>query len=878
MEQYLAIKAAHPDHLLFYRMGDFYELFFADAEAASTTLGIALTKRGKHLGDDIPMCGVPARAADDYLNKLVAAGHRVAVCDQAENPAESKKRGNKSVVAREVVRLVTPGTITEDSLLDARSSSFLAGLARVREGRGHSYGLAWIDISTGEFHVTSVDLLGLSDELARISPRELIVAEPLLADRQLQSVWRDVGAEVTPLPQPMFDSSTAEDRLAVAFDVASIDSFGNFDRAEIAAAAAVLAYVERTQIKSRPALSPPSREDLSGVMQIDAATRTNLELTVSLRGGRTGSLLAAVDRTISGAGSRLLAERIASPVTNTATIDARLDSVSFLLDRPDLRRGVRSRLSAAPDIARALARIALNRGGPRDLAAVRDGLVASKELGGLLVAGDPLPPELAEAATALAGVPSELQRRLEATLSDDLPLLARDGGFVRPAAIAELDDARALSSDGRRVIIGLQERYADESGIKNLKVKFNNVLGYFVEVASGVGDKMLAEPYSTRFIHRQTMAGALRFTTTELAEIAANIAGAGERALAIELAVFDSLRTALLEEAGTIRAAATALAQVDVSAGLAELAENERYTRPIVDRSHDLAIKGGRHPVVELVLNQAGASFVANDCALTVEEGPSGRIWLVTGPNMAGKSTFLRQNALIVVLAQAGSFVPADAARIGIVDRLFSRVGAADDLARGRSTFMVEMVETAAILNQAGERALVILDEIGRGTATFDGLSIAWATVEHLHDVNRCRALFATHFHELTALSQRLPSLHNATVEVKEWGGEVAFLHRIVPGAADRSYGIQVARLAGLPKAVVARARRVLEQLEESDRANAAVRLIDDLPLFNALDVDQDPGDIDALRSTITELELDEVTPREALAILYRLRVVAEEG
>lgn len=878
MEQYLAIKAAHPDHLLFYRMGDFYELFFADAEAASTTLGIALTKRGKHLGDDIPMCGVPARAADDYLNKLVAAGHRVAVCDQAENPAESKKRGNKSVVAREVVRLVTPGTITEDSLLDARSSSFLAGLARVREGRGHSYGLAWIDISTGEFHVTSVDLLGLSDELARISPRELIVAEPLLADRQLQSVWRDVGAEVTPLPQPMFDSSTAEDRLAVAFDVASIDSFGNFDRAEIAAAAAVLAYVERTQIKSRPALSPPSREDLSGVMQIDAATRTNLELTVSLRGGRTGSLLAAVDRTISGAGSRLLAERIASPVTNTATIDARLDSVSFLLDRPDLRRGVRSRLSAAPDIARALARIALNRGGPRDLAAVRDGLVASKELGGLLVAGDPLPPELAEAATALAGVPSELQRRLEATLSDDLPLLARDGGFVRPAAIAELDDARALSSDGRRVIIGLQERYADESGIKNLKVKFNNVLGYFVEVASGVGDKMLAEPYSTRFIHRQTMAGALRFTTTELAEIAANIAGAGERALAIELAVFDSLRTALLEEAGTIRAAATALAQVDVSAGLAELAENERYTRPIVDRSHDLAIKGGRHPVVELVLNQAGASFVANDCALTVEEGPSGRIWLVTGPNMAGKSTFLRQNALIVVLAQAGSFVPADAARIGIVDRLFSRVGAADDLARGRSTFMVEMVETAAILNQAGERALVILDEIGRGTATFDGLSIAWATVEHLHDVNRCRALFATHFHELTALSQRLPSLHNATVEVKEWGGEVAFLHRIVPGAADRSYGIQVARLAGLPKAVVARARRVLEQLEESDRANATVRLIDDLPLFNALDVDQDPGDIDALRSTITELELDEVTPREALAILYRLRVVAEEG
>ncbi|MHA1559123.1 MAG: DNA mismatch repair protein MutS [Alphaproteobacteria bacterium] len=878
MEQYLAIKADHPDHLLFYRMGDFYELFFADAEAASATLGIALTKRGKHLGEDIPMCGVPARTADDYLNKLIAAGHRVAVCDQTEDPAESKKRGNKSVVAREVVRLVTPGTITEDSLLDARSSSFLAGLARVREGKGHSYGLAWIDISTGEFHVTSVDLAGLPGELARIEPRELIVAEPLLADRQLQGVWRDVGAEVTPLPRPMFDSATAEDRLAVAFDVASIDSFGNFNRAEVAAAAAVLAYVERTQIKSRPSLAPPSRENLGGVMQIDAATRTNLELTVTLRGDRAGSLLAAVDRTISGAGSRLLAERIGSPVTDTSIIEARLDAVSFLLDRLDLRRGVRHGLSTAPDIARALARIAVDRGGPRDLAAIRDGLAASRELAGLLAAGDPPPPELAEATAALAGVPSELQRRLEETLSDDLPLLARDGGFVRPEVRAELDEVRALSGDGRRVIAGLQERYADESGIKNLKVKFNNVLGYFVEVASGIGDKMLAEPLSTRFIHRQTMAGALRFTTTELAEIASKIAGAGERAMAIELEVFDSLRGALLDEAGAIRDAANALARIDVSAGLAELAEIERYTRPIVDRSYDLAIKGGRHPVVEQALSHAGASFVANDCALTVEEGPSGRIWLVTGPNMAGKSTFLRQNALLAVLAQAGSFVPADAARIGVVDRLFSRVGAADDLARGRSTFMVEMVETAAILNQAGERSLVILDEIGRGTATFDGLSIAWATVEHLHDVNRCRALFATHFHELTALSQRLTGLHNATVEVKEWAGEVAFLHRIVPGAADRSYGIQVARLAGLPKAVVVRARRVLEQLEKSDRANAAVRLVDDLPLFNALDGDHGPADTDALRARITELELDEMTPREALEILYRLRVIAEEG
>ena len=876
MEQYLGIKAAHPDHLLFYRMGDFYELFFADAEAASATLGIALTKRGKHLGEDIPMCGVPARTADDYLNKLIAAGHRVAVCDQTEDSAESKKRGGKSVVAREVVRLVTPGTITEESLLDARSSSYLAALARVREPNGQDYGLSWIDISTGEFRVTSVDLDGLPSELARIEPRELIVSEPLLADPDLRGIWPDTGTEVTPLPQPMFDSGTATARLTAAFDVSSLDGFGSFSRPEVAAAAAVLAYVERTQIKSRPALAPPSQENSRDVMQIDAATRANLELTVTMRGDRDGSLVSAVDRTISAAGSRLLAERISSPATDIATINARLDSVAFVLERPELKRGIRSLLSEAPDIARALGRISVNRGGPRDLAAIRDGLVVARSLADLLGTSDAPLPELAEAAAAIAVVPRAIAQRLQATLADDLPLLARDGGFVRPAAYAELDETKVLSSEGRMMIAGLQERYGAEAGIKNLKVKFNNVLGYFVEVAAGMGDKMLAEPLSTKFIHRQTMAGTLRFTTTELADIASKIAGAGERALAIELAIFESLRDTVLAEAVAIRAVANALALVDVSAGLAELAENERYTRPIVDCSCDLVIAGGRHPVVEQVLSQAGASFVSNDCTFTTREGVPGQIWLVTGPNMAGKSTFLRQNALFAVLAQAGSFVPADTARIGVVDRLFSRVGAADDLARGRSTFMVEMVETAAILNQAGERSLVILDEIGRGTATFDGLSIAWATVEHLHDVNRCRALFATHFHELTALSQRLAGVHNATVEVKEWNGEVAFLHRIIPGAADRSYGIQVARLAGLPRAVVSRARRVLEQLQESDRANAAARLIDDLPLFSAIDDDQPDSDADAVRVMLSELDLDEITPRKALEALYSLRRAAE--
>jgi DNA mismatch repair protein MutS len=874
MEQYLAIKADYPDCLLFYRMGDFYELFFGDAEAASKTLGIALTKRGKHLGDDIPMCGVPVRNAEEYLQKLIAGGHRVAVCDQTEEPAEAKKRGAKAVVQREVIRLVTPGTLTEEALLDARSSNYLAALARDRGARGNSYGIAWIDISTGDFRVASSDEAGLSAELARIAPRELIVAEPVFADGALAPLWRDAELEVTPLPTPVFDSATAARRLAESFGVASIDAFGEFSRAETSAAAAILAYVERTQIKARPALEAPRRDAAGGVMQIDRATRANLELTVTLGGERRGSLLATIDRTLTGAGSRLLAARITSPVTDPEIVNARLDAIAYVHERPKLRGALRKALAATPDIARALSRLSLDRGGPRDLAALRDGLGAAGELGSLLsVEPDERPAELATAQAALRDLPTEIAETLTATLADELPPMKRDGGFVRPGADGDLDETRALSRESRSVIAELQTRYADETGTRNLKIKHNNVLGYFIEAAAAQGEKLLAPPFSAQFIHRQTMAGALRFTTTELVELATKIAGAADRALAIELGQFERMRSLVLDNAAAIREAAAALAVIDVDAALAELAVAEDHCRPVVDGSTDFVVTEGRHPVVERAVRHNGASFVANDCDLS--GGETGRIWLVTGPNMAGKSTFLRQNAIIAILAQAGSYVPAVSARIGIVDRLFSRVGAADDLARGRSTFMVEMVEAAAILNQAGERSLVILDEIGRGTATFDGLSIAWATVEHLHDFNRSRALFATHFHELTALSQRLPQLHNATVEVKEWQGEVAFLHRIAAGTADRSYGVQVARLAGLPKAVLERARQVLEQLEASDRADAAARLIDDLPLFSAAVAEGGSDNPDALRQALAALELDEMTPRQALEALYHLREIA---
>ncbi|MCP4384638.1 MAG: DNA mismatch repair protein MutS [Hyphomicrobiales bacterium] len=876
MAQYLEIKGANPDCLLFYRMGDFYEMFFDDAEVASRALGITLTKRGKHSGADIPMCGVPVHAADQYLQKLIALGHRVAVCEQTEDPAEARKRGGKAVVQRDVVRLVTPGTLTEDALLSPGRNNYLAAVSRQRGGAADGddvFGLAWIDISTGEFRLATGTSTTLAADLARIEPQEILVAEPVFTDPALGGFWRGLPMAVTPIAAALFDGATAAGRLADYFEVSSLDGFGDFTRAELTAGAAVLAYVAKTQIGERPPLMPPSAEAVGGVLLIDAATRTNLELTATLSGERRGSLVAAIDRTVTGAGARLLAQRLAGPSTAREEITERLDAVEALLADVALRTALRDDLAAAPDMVRALSRLTLNRGGPRDLAAIRDGLAVARRLATRL-ASDGRAKAIALAAESLGSVPDDLTARLDAALADDLPHLKRDGGFIRDGCRSDLDEARQLRDESRRIIAGLQADYAAETEIRSLKVRHNNVLGYFVEVGAGHAERMLQAPLNGRFIHRQTMANAVRFSTTELGALEAKIAGAGERSLAIELAVFDELADAVETNVDAIRRAADALAVLDVTAGFAVLADAEDYCRPVVDDSLAFTIDGGRHPVVEQALRAEGQSFVANDCALGPEDaGDAGHIWLVTGPNMAGKSTFLRQNALIAILAQIGAYVPARAARVGIVDRLFSRVGAADDLARGRSTFMVEMVETAAILNQAGPRSLVILDEIGRGTATFDGLSIAWAAVEHLHEVNCSRALFATHYHELTALAERLPRLRNVTVRVKEWQGDVVFLHEIAAGSADRSYGIQVAKLAGLPAAVVSRAREVLDQLEETDRQSPVQTLIDDLPLFSAAAVSRSAApEADPIKALLDTIQPDELTPREALEALYQLK------
>src|SRR5262245_39341642 len=891
MEQYIEIKTANPDSLLFYRMGDFYELFFGDAEVASRALGITLTKRGKHHGQDIPMCGVPVHAADDYLQKLIALGHRVAVCEQAEDPAEARKRGSKSVVKRDVIRLVTPGTITEEKLLAPSEANYLMALGRVkgggRETRGGegasgnttSYALAWIDISTGAFRVCETSAERLAADILRVDPKELIVAEPVYHDPELRPLFHLIGRTATPQPPSLFDSAAAAMRIAHFYDVATPDSFGAFSRAELSAISGAIAYVEKTQKSARPPLDRPEREEAGSCLFIDPATRANLELLRTTSGGRDGSLFKAIDRTVTGAGARLLADRLTSPLTDPAEIGGRLDSVSFFLAEQDLCESLRAALKGVADMPRALSRLALYRGGPRDLGALAAGFEAAAMIAGLFAEAS-LPAELNGALAAIRALPADLVAHFEAALNDELPLLKRDGGFVRPQYDTELDEMRALRDESRKVIAALERSLIDETGIRSLKIRHNNVLGYYIEVTANHQDVMTgSDAARARFIHRQTMASVMRFTTTELAELETKIANAADRALTIELAVFDKLVAEAVGHASAIRAGAAALAVLDVSSALASLAQSESYSRPLVDESLSFRIEGGRHPVVEQALRRSAESpFVANECDLSPEEnGRHGAIWLLTGPNMGGKSTFLRQNALIAILAQTGSFVPAERAHIGVMDRLFSRVGASDELARGRSTFMVEMVETAAILNQAGERALVILDEIGRGTATFDGLSIAWAAVEYLHEKNRCRAIFATHFHEMTALSAKLPRLHNVTMRVKEWEGDVVFLHEVGKGAADRSYGVQVARLAGLPDAVVSRAKDVLHQLERGEQSGKADRLVDDLPLFSAVLRKEPPRAIktDPLGEALAALNPDELTPRDALEALYRLKGLA---
>jgi DNA mismatch repair protein MutS len=855
MAQYFALKAEAEDCLLFYRMGDFFELFFEDAKKAAATLDIALTARGEHDGEPVPMCGVPVHAAETYLARLIKGGHRVAIAEQIESPAEAKKRSSKALVERAIVRVVTAGTLTEEALLDSRAANWLVAVAKV----GDRYGLAAADISTGRFEISSIQPSALNAELARLSAAEIVACEPL------------PGTE-TRIRQAGFDSIAAEKRLKERFAVATLDGFGSFDRAALAAAGGLLAYLDEVARDSLPFLRPPTLRTQSDHMMIDAATRESLELTQSAGGGRAGSLLASVDRTVTGAGARLLAFDIGAPLLDQAAIEARLDLVALFHGDAGARDMLLRQLQALPDLGRALGRLVAARGGPRDLGQLRDGLTEARRLHDRLSALTERPPLLEELLPTLTGH-GELVDLLTRALVPSPPIDTAQGGYIAEGYDPALDALRATGGEGRRAIAALEARYREQTGISAVKIRHNAVLGYHIEVPSKHADRLMAA--DSGFTHRQTLAGVVRFNAPELHEQALRVGQASAQALAAEAAHLGELSAAALQRTDAIAAAADALARLDVAAGLAERAAEGGWCRPRFDLSNCFEVEGGRHPVVEEALKAGGERFVANDCGLSEDE----RLWLVTGPNMGGKSTFLRQNALIALLAQSGSFVPAANAKLGLVDRLFSRVGASDNLARGRSTFMVEMVETAAILSQATSRSFVILDEVGRGTSTYDGLAIAWAVVEAIHDRNKCRCLFATHYHELTRLAERLDALTLHHVRAREWKGDLVFLHEVAVGPADRSYGLAVAKLAGLPPPVLARACSVLSKLEEGRAATGGIAAgLDDLPLFAAA-VEQDGPPPDPLLEALAEVDADALSPREALNLIYQLkRIAAEQG
>jgi DNA mismatch repair protein MutS len=800
MQQYEDAKSVCGDALLLFRMGDFYELFFEDAKIAARALGLTLTSRDK--GENpIPMAGFPYHQLDSYLGKLIAAGYRAAVCEQVEDPKLAK-----GLVKREVTRVVTPGTLTDEALLDPRESNYLAavvtgGTGGTKETRSDPHvGVAWAELSTGRFQAAVFPARQLTDQLARIAPSECLVndEEKLAWDRDLPS------SLLTRRPAWAFSFDAAMSALTQQFGTAGLEGFGfeQSDRLAVRAAGAILDYLRETQKTSLDHFDRliPYRQGAS--LEIDEATRRSLELTRTIRGdGRDGSLLAVLDRTTTAMGARLLGEWLANPLTDVAGIEARLDAVEELMGEDGLRGQLRDSLRGVYDLQRLLARVTTGRASPRDLNSIGRTLAELPKLKAKLTARRS--GLLCQLEADLDLCP-EVRSKLESALVNECPLTAREGGFIRDGFDTELDRLRELAAGGKQWIAKYQAQAVAQSGIPNLKVGYNKVFGYYIEVTNTHRGKV-----PENFIRKQTLKNAERYITPELKEYEEQVLSADERAKDLEYELFLELRDLVAAAARRLQTTAEVLASLDVLAALAELARHRGYCRPKIVDQPVLEIVDGRHPVLDIT--EADGTFVPND---TVANPQRGMMLLITGPNMAGKSTYIRQVALLTLMAQMGSFVPAHRAQIGIADRIFARVGASDELSRGRSTFMVEMTETARILNTATPRSLVILDEIGRGTSTYDGVSLAWAIIEHLHDRIGCRTLFATHYHELTDLESSLPGIKNLNVAVKEWEENIAFLHKIVDGAADKSYGIHVARLAGIPPEVNERAKQILAQLE----------------------------------------------------------------
>ncbi len=819
MEQYLNLKAQYKDHLLFYRLGDFYELFFDDAIKAAKLLNIVLTKRGNSCGQEIPMCGVPAHSSESYLHKLIDLGFKVAICDQLETADEAKKRGYKSIVKRDVVRVVTPGTIIEDSLLEDKSNNYLASIVEQND----EYAISWLELSTGKFFHTLTSLKALDSDLLRISPRELLISEKFTEDEKIRSILKNYKISITQHAQSFFEYSKSHRTLCEFYKIRELGSIGNFSKVEIMACGALLEYVRVTQRGSIPRLEFPKTYKQQNFMLIDTSARRNLELFSTQFGEKKGSLISVIDHTVTASGGRLLKQMLASPLACSKAINLRLSTAQFFVNNHDSRRKIREILSNIPDIERSLSRLILGRGSPKDMNLLKIGLGKTLELSEFLCkiesgengslpqqyviqteiqpasrAGITVKSDESELSTIhkSLGNHKDLFELLNSAILDNTLSSVKEGGFIHSKYNSELSELSYILNNSNKLVTKLRESYRDLTGIAALKILHNNILGYYVEVSAN------HKITSDIFIHRQSLANSMRYTTNELKELENKILTARDAAIGLEMKIFSELCSEVAKESEKIALAANALAKLDIRTAFAELAVQNNYVKPIIDDSKEFNICSGRHPVVEV-----NDKFIANSINLA-------GIHLITGPNMAGKSTFLRQNALIAILAHMGSFVPAESAHIGVIDKIFSRVGATDNITAGYSTFMVEMIETATIVNQATDRSLVILDEIGRGTGVYDGLSIAQAGIEHIHNVNKCRAIFATHYHELTKVSKYLKNVKCFCVKIREWNGEVIFLHEVIEGIADESYGIHVAKLAGFPDSVLNRASEVFEELK----------------------------------------------------------------
>ena len=861
MRQYFDAKRQYRSAILFFRMGDFYEMFYEDALVASRALELTLTSRSKDTsGTAVPMCGIPFHAADTYIARLVRKGYRVAICEQVEDPRKAK-----GVVKREVVRVVSPGTLTDASYLDAREPAFVMAVVLVKDS---GFGVALVDLSTGEFNVAEytgdAGLQALRDEITVLQPREIVVGTGHDLPAHIPEI-RERGLAVTEVEGWHFELETARQTLMDQLRVSSLEGFGLERRQPaVCAAGALLRYLRDTQKAELAHVRTIRLREAADCLLIDPTTLEHLEIVEASRGGRQGSLLHEIDRTMTAMGGRLLRSWLLRPLVSLEAIRDRLDAVEEMAFRTTDRGKLRETLKSVQDLERLTSRVALSTAGPRDLVGLRQSLAAIPRVRTLLADCQ------APLVVSLIGQLDELRdvrEWIEQSIQDEPPALAREGGFVRDGVDREIDELRHISRSGKQVIAELENQERARTGISSLKVRFNRVFGYYIEVSKA---NLHAVPAD--YHRKQTIAGGERFVTPALKDYEQKVLGADERLIERELELFETLRERVAAEAPRILDTARALATLDVLAGLAETATLCNYTKPLVDDGDDLVAVDLRHPVVERL---AAGDFVPNDVRLN---GTTHQLVVLTGPNMGGKSTYLRQVALMCVLAQSGSFVPAREAKIGLADRIYARVGASDNIARGQSTFMVEMQETAHILNGATSHSLVVLDEIGRGTATYDGLSIAWAVAEHLATNKRARprTLFATHYHELTDLADALPGVVNAHVTAREWKDDIVFLHKILPGRSDRSYGIQVARLAGLPPTVLARAREILTSLEHDELSRggrpslsgAAPVARQQLGLFQTAVNDAD----EQLKARIRDIDVNRTTPLDALQILSDLK------